>query len=591
MLKREMKLFCCACLTGGMIAVAGAADVTVGTASSMEFAFPRGAAKKEVRPAAAARVRLARGERESFQLLVMCPSHDLGDVRVTSSDLVRDRPWWALWDRATLPSESIDCDVLGYCWTTFEKPKNQKHVMSTHVNVATNVTPGYALEWKYVTEPDWYPCPILDFLDGVEIRKGDVQSFWIRVRCPEDQPAGVYRGELSVSWTARGEAGLRTLPLEVRVNDFAVPRASPLPLAVTYDPLAYTTNSSGKAAGDAAEVAARNADPEGPVRLVKSRLGEWADFLADHYLTMDSLYHRTNQNWEVLTKLRDDGRLGIFNLGYWDYFKDEPDAERVWRETTLPYLKANYAKAKELGILDRAYVYGCDEVETNFFGNIRKCVEILRQELPGVPIMTTAYDRNFGVDSPLGDIDAFVPLTIYYKPDRAAVARAEGRQVWWYICCGPNGSWANGFTQHPPIDLRMLMGAQTVRMRPDGFLYYEVTMWNSRRPITRGPFTDWDVRSYADCNGDGCWTAVGPGGKPLSTIQLENFRDGLEDYAYALVLEKKLADHPYGPLANRAKQLLAVPRPLMDTMKNFSVDPHRLQAWRDEMADLIEREW
>ena len=574
------QLFCAAVLTSALGALG--AEVTVGTASSMEFAFPRGAKKAAVKPAEAAKVRLARSEKESFQLLVTCADADLSDVKVSVSDLSREHAWWAFWEGADFPAANVDCHVTGYAWTLF--PTNSRYTISTHYSVPSEKKPGYALKVERCRD-DWYPDPILDFLDGVEIRKGDVQSFWIRVRCPDDQPAGVYRGTLSVAWTSAGAREVRELPLAVRVNDFAVPKASPLPLAVTYGPMAHYTNASAVAR---AEAEAKKVDPQGPVTLAKGRVREWGDFLADYYLTMDSLYTRTNLHWEVLAKLRDEGRLGRFNLGYWDYFKAGKNAEAEWRARTLPRLRRNYEKAKELGILDKAYLYGCDEVNTNFFDNIRACVNILKREFPGVPISTTAYDHEFGVGTKLDVMDWVTPLTPSFKKDKAEKSRAAGHQVWWYVCCGPSGPWANGFTQHPPVDLRMLMGAQTVRMRPDGFLYYEISIWNAPRPIEKGPFTDWWERSFITCNGDGCWTAVGPGGKPLATLRLENFRDGLEDYAYALLLEEKLAANPDAPWAAKARELLAVPEALIHAMDCFSTDPAATYAWRDAMADLLE---
>ena len=146
------------------------------------------------------------------------------------------------------------------------------------------------------------------------------------------------------------------------------------------------------------------------------------------------------------------------------------------------------------------------------------------------------------------------------------------------------------FIECPAIEGRLLMGAQTVRQRPDGFLYYQISIWNSSRCITSGPFTDWDPRSWTRYHGDGSWTCVGPDGTPLPTVRLENFRDGLEDYAYALLLEKKLKSHadPNDAWAKRARELLAVPRDVMDTMRNYTGDPAAVYRWRNAMADLLE---
>ena len=147
------------------------------------------------------------------------------------------------------------------------------------------------------------------------------------------------------------------------------------------------------------------------------------------------------------------------------------------------------------------------------------------------------------------------------------------------------------FVECQAIEGRMLMGAQSVKFRPDGFLYYQTALWNARRCIESGPFTDWNPRTYNLLNGDGSWTCAGPDGTPIPTIRLENFRDGMEDYAYAKTLEAKLAartDKDDG-WSRKARKLLAVPREVVDTLANFNDDPAALYRWRDAMADLIDQ--
>ena len=557
-----------------MMALMLAAAMTVGTTSSMTAAFPRRG--ESVEPAESCGVRLARNEKESFQVLVSSASGDLKGVRVSVGALMSPT--------AKFDADNVDCDVVGYVDAKFVKSKRfTDDSISTAVTVPTNTPVGY-IRKAVLAKDGWYPDPILDFLDAVDVAKGDVQAFWIRVRCPENHPAGVYRSTLTVS--VREPAMERTLPFTVRVNGFAVPKVSPLPLAVTWAPMAKGRDDSPE---EKAAEAALAADSEGPIALANARQMEWAEFLADYYITFDSLYTKTNLNWEVLTRLRDTGRLGLFNLGYWAPIAGTNAADEVkWREETLGRLRRNYDRAKELGILDRAYVYGSDELPAEKFEAMRRSVKILRDELPGVPISTTATDGQYGVGTPLDCIDWFTPITSDFDPVRAVRSRARGHQVWWYFCLWPGSPWPNAFIQCPPLDLRLFMGAQSVRMRPDGFLYYELTVWNSKRPITSGPFTDWSARSWVTLNGDGCWTAVGPGGRPLPTQRLENFRDGLEDYAYAMELERRLAAHPHGAWAAKAKALLAVPVCVMDTMTNFTGDPREVLAWRDDMADLID---
>ena len=77
-------------------------------------------------------------------------------------------------------------------------------------------------------------------------------------------------------------------------------------------------------------------------------------------------------------------------------------------------------------------------------------------------------------------------------------------------------------------------------------------------------------------NGEGCIAGVGPDGIPLPTVRLENFRDGLEDLAYARLLEKKTG------------RVTQVPEALVKSLTEFALDPEALYAWRDRLADALE---
>ncbi|MBR0067685.1 MAG: DUF4091 domain-containing protein [Kiritimatiellae bacterium] len=573
---RDFLRFFEACQTSGLASPA----MLLGTATSMEKIMPRG--RFSARPVSkeGLSVRLAGNEYESVQLLVAPRGADLEDVRVrVDGDLTSCANRGSGAPAASFSAANIACDVTGYVKTTRQPPYKVGEAVST------NAVPGYA---RATRSPvlGWWPEPILGFLDGIAIRDLDVQSFWIRVHCPAGQPAGTYRGALLVS--AKGVETVR-VPFAVRVNGFTLGRTSALPLAVTFGPSANTQHESPETI---AYAAALRADPLAPINIWRKHKREWVSFLADYLIPYDSLYHHSDTNrLDAIRQLKEEGRSGWFNLGYWSYPKSTNEVDMAkWREGTIPRLKRFYEGAKKIGVQDYAYVYGCDEVNKEYFPAIRAAVKELKQALPGVPISTTAYDHEFGVGTPLDVMDWFTPLTPKFDPEKAAKSRAAGHQVWWYICCGPHAPHANMFIECPAIEGRLLMGAQTVRQRPDGFLYYQISIWNSKRCITSGPFTDWDPRSWTKYHGDGSWTCVGPDGTPLPTVRLENFRDGLEDYAYALLLEKKLKSHadPNDAWAKRARELLAVPRDVMDTMRNYTGDPAAVYRWRDAMADLLE---
>ena len=587
----------------------------LGSATSMEKIQPRGPFSAKALTADGLSVRLAGNEYESVQLLVAPKDADLAGVKVAvEGDLtpMHNVEWKMHNDGGTPvslpPSErgvarsaggsiagevsgvfaasNISCDVTGYVRTT-RKPPYQ---------VAGG--PDRALRDPAI---GWWPDPILDFLDGVDIRDLDVQSFWIRVHCPAGQPAGTYRGALVVS--AKGVKPVR-VPFSVRVNGFVLGRVSALPLSVAFGPCP-TFQSEGPEGIAAAK--ALQADPLSPVNIWRRHESEWVSFLADYLIPQDNLYLRSDTNFLFTARrLKDEGRPGRINLGYWGMPASTSEADiAAWREETIPRLVAMRDLAAELGILDLAYAYGCDEVTPRDFPEIAAAVRELHAALPGIPLCTTAQDDTMGMGSELNGIDWFVPKISKFDSAKAAASRDAGHKVWWYTCCEPHAPYPNFFIECPGIEPRLLMGAQAVRHRPDGFLYYATSLWNSKRCIEDGPFTDWDPRSWTTYHGDGSWTCAGPDGTPLPTIRLENFRDGLEDFAYAKLLETKLGEMengkwkmkndgsaggspPSASWAERAKAALAVPRDVAESLTDFTNDPAVLYRWRNQMADLIE---
>ena len=554
-----------ACVSAGQTSP----SILLGTATSMEKILPRGPFSAKALTADGLSVRLAGNEYESIQLLVAPRDADLENVRIRVEGEF---------------AANVAVSPVGYVHTT-RKPPYQ-------------VADGRN---RSLRDPaiGWWPDPILDFLEDVDIRNLDVQSFWIRVHCPEGHPAGVYRGALVVS--AKGIAPVR-VPLFVRVNGFTLGRTSALPLAVTFGP--WTSQLNGQEGASAGK--ALQADPLSPINLWRKHASEWTSFLADYLIPADSLYHHGSTNLlRNVRKLRDDGRAGFFNLGNWEKpaSTSEPDMA-AWREKTIPRLVAMRDLAAELGILDLAYAYGADEAVERDFPEVAAAVRELKAALPGVPICTTAWDDSLGIGSELGGVDWFVPKIAKFNQEKVAASRSAGHNVWWYTCNEPHAPYPNFFIECPGIEPRILMGAQTVRNRPDGFLYYSTAAWNSKRCIESGPFTDWDPRSWTTYHGDGSWTCAGPDGTPLPTIRLENFRDGLEDYAYAKLLEELLDEQPPSergvarsaggstPGASwtrRARIAIAVPREVVNTMTDFTNDPAVLYRWRDELADLIEQ--
>ncbi len=516
-------------------------EVLIGFAPSTEKILPRDM-PFALTAAPDISLSLARNEKESFQVAVLPLEKPLQGVSVRVGDLRAS-------GSKKLAARNIACDVVGY--------------------VETKARPPYKV--PYV---GWWPDPILDFLGPVPIAAGDLQTFWIRVRAPKGQAPGTYRGTLTV--TAEGMAP-RRFGLSVRVRSFTLPEHAPLPTAITFFE--------------------RKKQMGGEANWPKMKIA-YADFLADYYINYDSLYRQGPPDYEIVKHLHDRGRLVAFNLGnVFNAGTSEAGFDKAIAET-IARLRPGYEKAKELGVLDHAYIYGFDERPKEQFPLLERSAQALRRAFPEVLLMTTSYDDTFGLDSVVKTMDAWCPLTPKMDLDLAARARAGGKKVWWYICCGPHQPYANWFVEYPAVDTRLLMGAMTSRYRPDGFLYYSLTIWNQNKPIESGPFTLWNPVSWTTYHGDGSLFCSGPGGKPVPTIRLENYRDGLEDYAYACILEAIVrrceAEGAALPPRRRewlaeARKALAVPETLVKSLTEFSRDAKELYAYRERLGDLIEQ--
>ena len=525
-----------------------AGDMRVGIATAMEKIRPdRPLARPlELSRGETARMSIAGNEHEAMQVIVgNAGKKPLKNVRVSVSELRHAE------SGAVFPATNVSVAVTGYVRTR-GLPRYK-----VGYNVATNNAAGYTRLTRKA-DPGWYPDPILNFLDSADVRETTVQGFWIDVKCPAGQQAGVYRGRIKVVADNGPEA---SIPFEITVRGFTLPITSPMPLAISFCP-----------------------SPASPCyKGVEENIDEWTDFLADHFITIDSLYLAGKPRWEQLLRLKEQGRLNRFQLSMWSDFKRSAEAEKNWMESEnagKPRLDAAYAKAKALGLLDHAYIYGMDEQPTNRFPAMKASLPQLKKWYPGVPFMTTCFDYTYGEDGVLSDVDVFIPDTTKYDFANAEAARANGRHVWWYLACVPHAPYANFFVEGDGIEPRSLMGVQAIKYRPEGFLYYATAIWRKNKPVVKGPFTDWNPLSWGgpgnEYNGDGSWTIPGPGGKPLETVRLYNFRDGLEDYAYAKILFERTGRWPEIPVS------------IVESVTNYNVSAEVHLRWRDELARQIE---
>ncbi len=466
----------------------------------------------------------------------------------------------------------------------------------------------------------WYPDPICTFLDGFELPEETWQPILVDVRTAADQPAGLYRGNLTL--TADGMKPIE-IPFEVTVYDFAIPVKHHLPTAFSagfefFGPYFQTPEERERFLQYCADQCSLEDLQEGtPAYRAAVAYEKTIDLMLEHRMALDNIYSPFPPRLEWLKKLKANGIDRFSVLNYSGQF--DPETGRLTPESKQKFfddLDAILKKLEAAGLRDMAEVYGFDESQPRYFPALKEITDEIKAKYPDLPISTTAYDPTYGGDgNELTSIDIWCPLLPHFETNQANIqaARQRGKKIWWYICCNPKAPYPNWFVEYPTAQARLVMGAMPWKYDVEGFLYYAMMLWRDHwdatapdgtpkrcgttmaRYMTTGPLTDFNGASLNVYSGDGELVYPGADG-PVPTLRLKAIRDGLEDYEYLWLLREAAGQArngaqnvPAGWL-ERAEQALTVPAAVVKNLREFDNSGDRLLAYRRQIAELL-NEW
>jgi hypothetical protein len=463
---------------------------------------------------------------------------------------------------------------------------------------------------------DDYPDPLPPLETLLTLAAGQNQPLWLTVYVPYGTPAGVYKGALTLR-TTRGDL---TVPLEVTVWDFDLPRTPTLRsgFGISAERIFQyhkpRTDEQKRAIWDRYMQAFRRArlspytfslEPY-QVRLEGERVV--LDFEAFDRAARRYLDEFGFNSFVLPVYGLPAGRYPNYSTAeFLGFKKGTAEYERYWTD----YMRQLQEHLRQRGWLRKAYIYWFDEPEEADYPFVRRVNEQIKRAAPDLTVMLTEQPEP----PLLGTVDLWCPLTAFVPLKSIAERRKAGEEVWWYVCTGPRAPYVGLFIDHPGTEMRVWLW-QTWKYGVQGILIWETTWWHNPFAYPdrlQNPWDDpmsyvWDASFKPGTrqfwgNGDG--RLLYPPRRdpnasdepvladPIPSIRWECLRDGAEDYEYFVLLERLLRQaegRKVDPrLVRQARALLQVPRPVVASMTAFTHDPRVVNEHRTKLARVMER--
>ncbi len=479
----------------------------------------------------------ARNEIIAFQVIVEADERGVRELSVRLPSLVSER------DRITYqPPRADPTDYVG------------RPIQIFAANYMLVTTPSHA-SWVFgrdsqAAPPDptgWKPVQLVpeNARAGkgglpVSIRPNENQSFWIEIHVDRARSAGVYRGMIELR-TARAR---RTVPIELEVFDFTLPDENSM-----HAMLFYSSDQPQLYHGRNLDAAYHRFAHRHRVELVhaydETRLqAAWGRFSGADF-TRERMYEGPG--------------TGIGNVvvprTFYGPGGDFDDRGSAWAKSDswMTLLREKLPQAI-------TFLYMPDEPNPEEYPRILKLAENIHSN-PGpgraLPIFVTSKYAE-----PLdAAIDIWSSGPKGFLLDRVASERARGRQYWFYNGGRPAGGAIT--IDAPATDARASMWAAFKHDVRVYFYWYAVhwrhnsqkqgernqNVWADTVTFDNRKQTNKSIDDQGYIHGDG--VLIYPGEErlhpdedrgiagPIATVQLANFRRGLQDHQY-LTMARKL---------------------------------------------------
>ena len=550
---------------------------------------------------ASARVALAGGEYESFQLVIIPFWSKLQSVNVEFSDLKGEG--------GTISAENVRHSIVDYVRLD-------------------GVEPGHPTMNMYEPDVLWPGKPF-------DVAKGCVQSIYVDVYCPPGTPAGDYTGTLSIT---SGDYEVQKT-LSVHVYGFDLPKVASLENNLWFGPANYNwgrfygTGVYGKIPYTL-EIYEKQAKVLSRYRITpfcddvytmlphltiyREKDGrftfdfsKWAEFIRVGLKYGGNSWRASlscNLGAMAILKAKViDRETGEQKAGY-HYAKEwgqERAAGKAYWDThpIYPhYLKAYVAFLKEMGILDAAHFEIYDEPNSNpRWLDMLRHHRWLRKHVPELKL--TAYGlepwRRQAGKLCVGLCDVWAPNLRAISP--AVLKAMKERRVkygekYWFYTCGEAQDKDDNPTPyiryHRPYIAPRIHAWYAWQLQVDGMLIFAMSGVPKANVNTKDRSKHWPKSEWHDGWARGCGTLIypGPDFEVIPGMRLASIRDGFEDYEYFSVLHDLSAyvdPEERKDLLARIEAELTIGKDAIDGIYSWTRDVAILERKRERLAKLI----
>jgi hypothetical protein len=513
-----------------------------------------------------AAIRSARNETESFQVVITATGQRLTNVQVEVSDLTSEEGAVIKRDRIRLFREvyTLIRD------SSPEAPLAPGPFPDALVPFTNPYTDEPISEERFRSQ-------------GYDLWEGHHQPIWVDVSVPVDAAPGVYSGEVRVE-ADNGE--LATIPVKLTVWDFTLPDGP--------------THSShfggfGRLAGyyETSDNAERR-------RTLEMR---YIEMVADHRINPplpSHLHPHTNDDGTIHVDERFDRKFTEFIERFNVTDIEVPLAPAnyptsVDEEAASNFYRSWYDYLERKGWEDRAYLYLYDEPNSpEQYRRVRELAATAESAAPD--LRRLVVEQPYSQDPEWGTLneatDIWCPLFGFIHEPSIQEVQRQGDEVWSYTALVQDApSYIPNYEEvredDPPyweIDFPLTSYRIPTwlnrRYGITGLLYWTMVQWSS--DDDRNFWYDPAFSHGGAYNGGG--QLLYPGDEvgiegPVASIRLKALRDGMEDYEYFALLEKR----------GEEQMVEDAVREMVPTWGSWKRDPELLLEHRRKLGEALSR--